>query len=219
MRGKVIRVEPRVKVSPAEAAWLAGVTRKTVDQAIDREEIRTVAAEGTSPRALGVGSLVYLRLRRDAGELLSSEAKRQLSRELERAEVGEIPAEVALGPIRIDTKAAAEEVVERLAQYAAARRFVEIDPEIRGGEPVITGTRVPVYMLADLVRMGTTPEEMREDYPSVSPEALEAAVLYAEVNRRRGRPVPPPWRLSPPRQVFTEEELERLLAPRPPTRT
>jgi uncharacterized protein (DUF433 family) len=214
MRGKVIRVEPRVKVSPAEAAWLAGVTRKTVDQAIDREEIQTVAAEGTSPRALGVGSLVYLRLRRDAGELLSSEAKRQLSRELERAEGGEIPAEVELGPIRIDTKAAAEEVVERLAQYAAARRFVNIDPEIRGGEPVITGTRVPVYMLAEMVRVGDAREEILKHYPSVTAEALDAAVLYARVNRRRGRPAPPPWESWTPKMVFTREELEQRKAAR-----
>jgi uncharacterized protein (DUF433 family) len=214
MRGKVIRVEPRVKVSPAEAAWLAGVTRKTVDQAIDREEIRPVAVEGRSPRALGVGSIVYLRVRRDAGELLSSEAKRQLSRELEAAENGEIPAAVELGPIRIDTKAAAEEVVERLAQYAAARKFVVVDPEIRGGEPVIAGTRVPVYMLAEMVRVGDPREEILKHYPSVSAEALDAALLWTQVNRRRGRPAPPPWESWTPKMVFTREELEQRKAAR-----
>jgi uncharacterized protein (DUF433 family) len=57
-----------------------------------------------------------------------------------------------------------------------------------GGEPVITGTRVPVRTIASLIEMGEKPEVPREDYPHVSQEAYPVAVLWAYANPRRGRP-------------------------------
>ena len=55
------------------------------------------------------------------------------------------------------------------------RPNLEVDPDVRGGVPVIAGTRVPYDIVAGLVRDGMTPEQIRQLYPSVS----EAAALDA----------------------------------------
>lgn len=62
---------------------------------------------------------------------------------------------------------------------------------LMGGEPVITGTRVPVRTIASLVEMGETSEVLREDYPHIPQEAYTLAVQWAHANPRRGRPVRP----------------------------
>jgi len=56
------------------------------------------------------------------------------------------------------------------------RTNLEVDPDVRGGVPVIAGTRVPYDIVAGLVNDGMTPEQIRELYPSVSDAAaLDAA--------------------------------------------
>lgn len=70
--------------------------------------------------------------------------------------------------------------------------FVEINPQVRAGEPVVRGTRISVYVLADLLEQGASPGEMLLDFPSLTEESLEAAVAYA---RTHPRPTsqPAPW--------------------------
>ena len=46
--------------------------------------------------------------------------------------------------------------------------FVLIDPEILGGEPCFTGTRVPVRALLNYIEGGDTLDEFLEQYPTVS---------------------------------------------------
>ena len=58
------------------------------------------------------------------------------------------------------------------------------DPDVRGGEPVVRGTRVPVAVLADLTAAGASLTELLEDYPSLTPELLRAALRYAAANPR-----------------------------------
>jgi len=73
---------------------------------------------------------------------------------------------------------------------------------VMGGEPVITGTRVPVRTIASLIEMGETHEVLREDYPHIPEEAYPVAVLWTHANPRRGRPAAP-WDTAvhrPPRK-------------------
>lgn len=74
------------------------------------------------------------------------------------------------------------------AEYARLRdRYVERNPAMMGGEPVIRGTRVPVRTVAGLIERGESREIMREDYPQVPEEAYALAVRWALENPRRGR--------------------------------
>ena len=56
------------------------------------------------------------------------------------------------------------------------RLLITIDPEIHGGTPVFTGTRVPVKTLFDHLEAGDSLEVFLDDFPSVSRE-LAVAVL------------------------------------------
>jgi uncharacterized protein (DUF433 family) len=64
---------------------------------------------------------------------------------------------------------------------------VTSDPDIMGGVPVIKGTRVPVYSISALTERGVSLEKIKDDYPYLSDEAIEAAVFYARAHPRIGR--------------------------------
>lgn len=186
-------------LSPVEAAFVTGLSRKAVDQAIDRREVAPGSAPEGGARSLGYPELVYLRLRRDVGDMLSLQARRTLYDELRKClSLNAKTSMVKLGPVTVAVEPAVASVRRRLALLRRAQRFVVVDPEVRAGEPVVRGTRVPVYVLADLAAQGAPREELLEDYPSVTPEALDAALLYARLHPRRGRPRAAPWRAAGP---------------------
>jgi uncharacterized protein (DUF433 family) len=47
-------------------------------------------------------------------------------------------------------------------------RLITSDPEILGGTPVFTGTRVPIKNLTDCLEVGDSINEFLEDFPSVT---------------------------------------------------
>ena len=53
------------------------------------------------------------------------------------------------------------------------------DPEIMGGTPVLSGTRVPFQTLLDYLESGAPLEEFLDDFPSVSRELAVAALQQA----------------------------------------
>ncbi len=59
------------------------------------------------------------------------------------------------------------------------QNFIVIDPEIHHGEPCITGTRVPVAILVGSIADGMTVDEVVNEYPQITREAVRAALAYA----------------------------------------
>jgi uncharacterized protein (DUF433 family) len=53
------------------------------------------------------------------------------------------------------------------------------DPNILGGEPVFSGTRVPFKVLTDYLEGGDTLDQFLEQYPSVSRELAITAIEEA----------------------------------------
>lgn len=84
----------------------------------------------------------------------------------------------------------------------ALTRIVE-DPEIRGGIPVVHGTRISVYEVADALATDGT-ESTLEDFPALSREDVEAAALYAKAHPRIGRPRSG----SKPRRLVSEKTVD-----------
>jgi uncharacterized protein (DUF433 family) len=54
------------------------------------------------------------------------------------------------------------------------------DPEILGGTPVFSGTRVPFQALLDYLEGGQTLAEFLEDFPTVTREQAVAALEAAK---------------------------------------
>jgi uncharacterized protein (DUF433 family) len=59
------------------------------------------------------------------------------------------------------------------------RHGIEVDPGVRGGYPVIEGTRVPFDAVASLVEDGIPPERIADFYPAVSADNAQGAVEFA----------------------------------------
>jgi len=56
---------------------------------------------------------------------------------------------------------------------------IEVNPKVMVGKPVIKGTRIPVELILRLLAQGITVEELLEDYPHLTREDIQAALLYA----------------------------------------
>jgi uncharacterized protein (DUF433 family) len=108
----------------------------------------------------------------------------------------EKPLRVPNTPLLLDYATSWREISDRFARALAAQMTVVSDPEIRGGEPVVRGTRIPVSLLHDLVEQGASQEEILADYPALDAERLDLALLYAKTHPRVGRPRKGPWHPS-----------------------
>ncbi|MFJ4849165.1 MULTISPECIES: DUF433 domain-containing protein [unclassified Streptomyces] len=60
------------------------------------------------------------------------------------------------------------------------RDHVAVDSSVRGGEPVIEGTRIPAADVAALVRDGIPPDRINDFYPGVSAAAAEDAKDFSD---------------------------------------
>lgn len=182
--------------SRREAALLAGVPLKAVDKAIEEGVIK---ARRSKPAGtlLGADDVMALAVIGRAGVPLRSQAKRKIRRWLQEAQPygsGKRP-ELQLSDvvvIRLDP--GFRDAFKQLSSYREGReRYIESNPEIRQGEPVISDTRIPVRAVAERVKGGEAIDDLIEDYPKVPRKAFEAALIYAQAHPRRGRPTRP-WR-------------------------
>ncbi|OGY25340.1 MAG: hypothetical protein A2Z24_00695 [Candidatus Woykebacteria bacterium RBG_16_44_10] len=57
---------------------------------------------------------------------------------------------------------------------------IEVNPEILVGKPVIAGTRIPVYLILNLLAHGYNFERIIQAYPILEKADVKAAVEYAE---------------------------------------
>lgn len=57
--------------------------------------------------------------------------------------------------------------------------YIHSDPEVLLGKPVVKGTRLAVDFLLGLFAVGWTPEQILENYPNLTPEALRAVFAFA----------------------------------------
>lgn len=71
------------------------------------------------------------------------------------------------------------------------REHITVDPGVCHGAPCFKGTRVMVSVVLDNLAAGRTPEQILDDYPSLRPEAIPAAMAYAaELSRERVVEIP-----------------------------
>jgi uncharacterized protein (DUF433 family) len=56
---------------------------------------------------------------------------------------------------------------------------IEVNPKILGGKPVIKGTRIPVYLILELLSGGYDFKRIIKAYPTLTEEDIKAAVNYA----------------------------------------
>ena len=181
-------------LSRREMAELGQLPLNVVNKAIEQEVIDVVRGPRREA-AIPVSELAALILLQRIGFPLPSDTKRDLRDRLitflrrRRRK----PAELELSPavrVRVDPDLLG--LVEAAENYTRLRNeYIEIDPEVKGGVPVIKGTRLTASAVAARLAGGDTLEDLTEDYPYIEPEAFRAAEIYARAHPRRGRPPRP----------------------------
>jgi uncharacterized protein (DUF433 family) len=64
------------------------------------------------------------------------------------------------------------------------KEYIEVDPEVRFGKPVLKGTRITVYDVLFWLASGMTHEEIISDFPQLSEKQILACLAYA-ANKER----------------------------------
>lgn len=80
--------------------------------------------------------------------------------------------------------------------FAMKKGRIEINPKIMVGKPVIAGTRIPVYLVVNLVANGYDFERIIKAYPILTKEDIKAALRYAEGILKREEIYPLPLKFK-----------------------
>lgn len=166
------------------------VTERAVHKAIEE---RVVSHSGTSVLVVvSMGAVLYLACAKRIDEVtLSRKKKKDLYNALKglsRADLDRWKLELAPS-LYFEPVPWLRVCYELLGTYAEDReRFVTVDPDVKGGAPTVSGTRIPVHSVLSRIEGGDSIEDWVRDYPEIPREAFEAAVFYAKTHPRRGRP-------------------------------
>jgi uncharacterized protein (DUF433 family) len=198
--------------TPSEAAVVSGVPVKTVHREIDEGPLKPQRKASGRKRSLREEDLFYLAVAKGLDTRLvqlTREGKDKLHDAIVVYCRSRKPAKKELplfgGRLSLDLKLVLEEVRSRLVRLERARTMVVENPEIRGGEPCIRGTRIGVYEVASMLEQGSSEEEILEGYPSLKREQLELAKIFAQAYPRKGRPPGHPWHHPPWRELSRSE--------------
>jgi uncharacterized protein (DUF433 family) len=67
---------------------------------------------------------------------------------------------------------------------------IALDPKILGGRPVVKGTRVPVYLVVELLASGMTEANVLKEYPGLHRDDVRASLEYASKVLREEEVIP-----------------------------
>lgn len=63
--------------------------------------------------------------------------------------------------------------------------YISITPGVRSGKPCIRGTRITVSDILEYLVGGTTETQLLQEFPSLRPEHVRAALAFAAARERR----------------------------------
>ncbi len=175
--------------TPAEAAFIAGVSVRDVHRMIDEHILPDRLFDSQESRSFKRQACIFISFYfGSADRLTAEERQRTIALASKIGDWSKAKTTVQDEFLTIDFASFSKGVEERLDRLRAARDLVVTDPEILSGTPVIRGTRVPVYDVAASVASGISIERILSSYPSLKRDQVELAALFAVANPLRGRP-------------------------------
>lgn len=176
--------------SPTEAAAVAGIAVKAVNNAIDKRIVVAVrnAGKTTRQRAVSSDGLLQLKLWSQVGGILSQERREKLFEAIMREpNASQVRADDLL---IIDVAEARKQIAARTQELEEAEAMIAQDKAVMGGEPLFKGTRIPVRLIASMLEDGVSEEEILAGYPKLTSRHLALAPIWVAAHPRRGRPKP-----------------------------
>jgi len=168
-----------------EAAYLARVSARVVQHEIDERIVASRLSGGR--RSISGIDLLYLSAVRRVHDQMAPRLRRQVRNAIVHSAA--LNAETAgFDLFEVSLRALEEEVLEGFETLERIKRdFIETRKDVLAGEPVLRGTRLSVRLIADLMRQGASVDELVNEY-ELTPEQVEAAVVFDRVTPKRGRP-------------------------------
>ena len=62
---------------------------------------------------------------------------------------------------------------------AAITAYIELNPQVRFGKPVVKGTRTTVAEVLEMLANDMSAAAIQEDFPAIGPAQVRACLLYA----------------------------------------
>ena len=178
-----------IDFTAAEVAFVLREPLKAVKKALDEGPVRAKLvrkAGGGTVRAVEWADVIYLFAVRTLRDELTPKARHEFYHALKRVPI-ERTHEVRFGRLSVTIDDLKVEVRKRTQELAKLAEKVEFRKD---GEAVLKGSDIEVYRIASLLGGGMTPEQICEDYPSLTPEVIAMAKAYAEAHPKAGRPYP-----------------------------
>ena len=183
-----------------EAAVATGVSARKINRLIDDAVLpKSVCTKVGTRRALRAFAVPMVSFGASDGAKLSKRMRLEAMRMIEKftkenwPRLCNEPEHARLlrfesGCIIISLGEPVSAAMEGLNQLSDALYRIVKEPKVRGGLPVVRGTRISVYEIADAL-LSDGLEIALEDFPVLSREDAEAAALYARAHPRTGRPL------------------------------
>ncbi len=184
-----------VALAVGAASWALKLPKSEVDRILDEGSLPPgVFVRLNNRRFVKREGLPYVKFSAIQRRRLSLTFRKEVLRKMAAARKYSWKDEV----MEFDLAPMKAELEDRIRLLQQAEKAVVEVPDILGGEPCLRGTRMPVYMVAAAREAGTPVADMRRSYPSLTPELIELACIYAAAYPRRGRPPEPAWRKAKP---------------------
>lgn len=171
--------------TPTEAAAVSEIGIKSVHNAIDKRIIGSPSTSHRS-RAINDDDLLRLKLWFGVGSILSAERRKRLFAAIdENPEADTVRADDYL---IVDVAKAREHLAARGEALREADKIIHSVKGVVGGEPVFTGTRVPVRTIAAMKLQGAATDEITGGYPALTARMVDLAEIWVAAHPARGRP-------------------------------
>ncbi|KJE36954.1 hypothetical protein UF64_00965 [Thalassospira sp. HJ] len=181
----------------AEAAHVSGVTVRDINRMFDEHILPEKYIARKNVRMISANSCLMVSLYYETKDVLTSSMRKSIIKDLDIAYPSlafepiqnvYLDTKVFHSWLKIDLEPFRIMIAERLSELQEVKSLVTEDPEILGGIPVFTGTRVPVHNVAASLASGMSEENVKRAYPHLELSQIRRAPLYARTHPLRGRP-------------------------------
>lgn len=175
-----------VRVTVNEASYILGQSSAVINKAVDEGIVKAVVQRhgGFSSRLFGLSELRFYRVASDLGSGLTPSGRKSIYQAIRALSARQ--RRLRWGPFETDLAVLDRGLLRNLKRLRALKHEIETVGDM---EPVIRGTGISVHAIAGL-SAGQTVSQILEDYPTLSRAQVEAAIEYAKVYPKKGRPYP-----------------------------
>ena len=172
----------------AEAAFVLNERLDVLRKELERGPVkwRIMKRGDQKMHAFAENDLIFLYADREFRKTFTVEARRRFHKALVHYSPSQTSSEIEFDHLKLDVR-------EHLAAVEAKLRHLDAlstQISIIDGVAFLKGTQIEAHRIAALTDGGMSHELIQHDYPSLTVQQIDDAILYARINPKVGRPYP-----------------------------